>query len=114
MVKKSMLIVFFLVMFTLTCFAQAGRQITLQWDPNTESDLNHYNVYYGTASGQYGQPIDVGLETTYSMSLPTNDVYYFVVTAVDDSSLESDYSNEVNTEKPSAPSIKITVVVEVN
>lgn len=110
--RKLLLSALFLIMFAATVLAQAGRTVTLQWDPNTESDLNHYNVYYGTASGVYGAPVDVGLATTWTMVLPTDDQYYFVVTAVDDSTLESDYSNEVNTQKPNAPGIKITIIIE--
>ena len=46
--------------------AQAG-QATLAWDPNTEPELAGYKVYYGTAAGTYGTPIDVGNVTTYTV-----------------------------------------------
>jgi hypothetical protein len=38
-------------------------QVTLEWDPNTEPDLGGYKLYYGNASGDYAEVIDVGNTT---------------------------------------------------
>ena len=85
-----------LLPFVLCQFALAA-QIKLAWDANTEADLEGYNVYCGTASGQYGNPIDVKNVTTYTITdLTEGQRYYLVVTAYNTSKNESSYSNEVN------------------
>ncbi len=72
-------------------------QIQIAWDPNTESDLAGYKVYYGTSSRNYGSPIDVGNVTTYAITnLVAGQVYYIAVTAYNTANYESDYSNEVS------------------
>lgn len=88
--------------FLLTiCTTIFGREVTLTWDPNSEPDLSHYIVYWGTTSRNYtSNSGGIGLVTEYSMPLPDDGkVYYFAVTAVDDAGLESDYSNEVFTKE---------------
>lgn len=78
----------------------------LSWDPNTQTDLAGYKIYYGTSSGDYNAtPIDVGLTSTpdnphyavADLGLSRDVRYYFVVTAYDTEGNESDYSNEVYT-----------------
>ena len=92
-------IIGFLVLFAVfgaSSLALAA-QITLSWDPNSESDLGGYKVYYGTASRTYGTPIDVGNVTTYPLAgLTQGQTYFITVTAYDQSKNESSYSNEVS------------------
>ncbi|HSB05495.1 MAG TPA: fibronectin type III domain-containing protein [Thermodesulfobacteriota bacterium] len=77
--------------------AAFSAQIKLAWDPNTESDLAGYKVYYGTASHSYGTPINVGNLTTYTLAgLTSGQTYYIAVTAYDTSNNESGFSNEVS------------------
>ena len=72
-------------------------EIRLAWDPNSEADLAGYKVYYGTASGTYGPPINVGNVTTYILTgLTPGQIYFSAVTAVDKDNNESGFSNEVN------------------
>jgi hypothetical protein len=71
--------------------------VTLAWDPNTESDLAGYKVYFGTAPGTYGTPITLGTQTTYTVTGLPPGTWYFAVTAYNTSGLESAYSNEVST-----------------
>ena len=79
-------------------------QATLTWNaPTTNSDgtpltdLAGYKVYYGTASGNYAQTVDVGNVTTSVVSnLTDGATYYFAVTSYDASGGESGYSNEVS------------------
>lgn len=66
----------------------------LSWDPNTESDLAGYKVYFGTAHATYGSPVDVGNQTTYTVIGLNSGTFYFAVTAYDTSGNESDPSNE--------------------
>jgi hypothetical protein len=58
-----------------------------------------YKIYYGTASNTYTQVVNVtnpGTTTiTHTLNLPAG-TYYFVVTDVDSSGQESDYSNEAS------------------
>jgi len=89
---------FFLLLFFLG-FPATGfsAQVSLAWDPNTESNLGGYYLYYGSSSGNYSQIIDVGLITNYSVTNLTDGwTYYFALTAVNTAGLESGYSNEVD------------------
>ncbi len=80
-----------------------AEQATLAWNANTESDLGGYKLYYGTISRNYTSNIDVGNQTSYTVSgLQGGATYYFAVTAYDSSWLESGYSNEVSKQIPPA------------
>jgi hypothetical protein len=78
---------------------------TLTWDAVHHPRLRGYRIYYGPAPGDYlqprGQGIDAGNVTTYVIEgLASDRRYYFVVTAIDTSNGESDFSNEVFTDTP--------------
>jgi hypothetical protein len=82
--------------------------VTLAWDPNTELDLAGYKLYYGTASGAYEFAIDVGNQTTYSISgFREGGDYYFAVTAYNAYGLESGFSDEVGYPGPIAVTIPL-------
>ena len=70
--------------------------IQLAWDPNSETNLAGYKVYYGLAPGNYSVAINLGNQTTYTVTGLAVGTYYFVVTAYNTSGLESDASNEVS------------------
>jgi hypothetical protein len=73
-----------------------GAEVTLAWYANTESDLAGYNIYYGTASGDYSDSIDVGDVTEYTVTgLDDGGTYYFAATAYDEDDNESAYSEEL-------------------
>ncbi len=73
-------------------------EVTLTWGANAGAGLAGYRVYVGTASGQYGPPIDVGNVTTYKVTnLSEGQTYFFAVTAYDTSGNESGFSGEVST-----------------
>ena len=62
--------------------------------------LAGYRVYYGTSTGtylqSYGNGLDAGNATTYSVTgLSGGTRYYFVTTAYDTMGNESNHSNEV-------------------
>lgn len=97
---KHKLLTTSLIIFLLAVFpavALAGSAI-LHWQPNTDSDLAGYRVYYGTASRSYGPYIPVGKDvTSYTLNgLVDGKTYYFALTAVDTSGNESGYSVEVS------------------
>lgn len=79
--------------------AWAG-QAVLSWNPNTDSDLAGYKVYYSTLSGSYTNVVDVGLTATpgspgYTVTdLTDGATYYFAVTAYDQSLNQSGFSDE--------------------
>jgi fibronectin type 3 domain-containing protein len=71
-------------------------EVMLEWDENTEPDLDGYKLYYGSASRSYGYIIDVGNQTDFTVvDLVEGETYYFAVTAYNTSGYESSYSNEV-------------------
>ena len=71
-------------------------QVTITWDPNTESDLAGYKVYYGTSSGNYSANEDAGNQTHHTLSnLVSGQTYYISITAYNTSGNESDKSVEV-------------------
>jgi hypothetical protein len=89
---------FFLLALTFLLAQSAlAAQIRLAWDPNTESDLAGYRVYFGTSSRNYGPPINVQNVTVYALTgLTKGQTYYVAVTAYDSSGNESGLSNEVS------------------
>jgi hypothetical protein len=87
-------IVFLLVLASVS--AASAAQVTLAWDPNTESDLAGYRIHYGTGSGSYSVSLDVHNVTTYTITgLIDGQTYYFAATAYNASGNSSGFSNEV-------------------
>ena len=81
--------------------------ITLSWDDSPSDSVVGYKIYYnkgvdtlplgGTGAIEGDSPIDVGNELSTTLSgLDENAVYYFAVTAYDESGNESTFSNIVN------------------
>ena len=85
-------------MFRLSASNAPPQSVTLAWDPSPATEAVNYNVYYGTASRAYTHVVAAGTNTTVTISnLLASITYYFAVTAVSNSGLESDYSMEVST-----------------
>lgn len=82
-----------LVLLASCRLAYAG-DIALAWDESPDP-VAGYKVYVGNASGTYGPPINVGNQTTYTVTGLAPGTYYFAVTAYDSIGNESSYSNEV-------------------
>ncbi|MEQ8820118.1 MAG: family 10 glycosylhydrolase [Sumerlaeia bacterium] len=79
--------------------ATAGsNQVALDWADNSETDLDGYNVYRGSATGGPYSVIASNINTSaYTDSGVTNgSTYYYVVSALDFSGNESADSAEVN------------------
>jgi hypothetical protein len=78
---------------------------TLSWAPPTQnldgsplSDLAGYKIYYGNRAGDYHTSIHIdnpGM-TIYVVEYLTPNTYYFVLTAINSSGVESRFSNEVS------------------
>ncbi len=103
--------------FSLSCSNAAGNaismvtvgvpaQLTLNWvaptenvDGSTLDDLSHYRVYYGAASRDYTEQVDVSDPGATSVSIAVAPGSYFVaMTAIDAAGNESALSNEVEKE----------------
>jgi hypothetical protein len=77
--------------------AWGAHRVFLAWDPNPESDIGGYKIYYGVESRVYDVVVDVGNVTnTIITNLTSGTTYYFAATAYNLASLESDFSEEVS------------------
>jgi hypothetical protein len=84
------------VCLSTTVSAHAA-SLTLGWDPNPESNIGGYVLYWGTQPGVYPNSWNVGNTTTQQVTgLADATTYYFVVTAYDTSGLMSAPSAEVS------------------
>ena len=86
-----------LMSFLYITNAQAG-QATLAWDANTEPTLGGYQLYYGQASGNYTANVDVGKQTSYTLTgLTDGKTYYFAAKAYNiGKTVWSGFSNQVS------------------
>jgi hypothetical protein len=92
------------ILVLLACSAPAfAGDVTLSWDPNSETNLAGYRIYYGTGPGVYTTPITVGTQTSYTITNLAPGTYFFAVTAFNTLGLESGFSNEVSTTITTTP-----------
>lgn len=97
LIKKSTLTILGMILLFMLRTPAMAADAFLSWDANTENDLGGYKVYYGTSSGNYGAPVDVGNQTSFTVNgLSSSQTYYFAVRAYNTSGAESGYSNEVS------------------
>jgi hypothetical protein len=67
--------------------------VVLKWNQNSETDIDHYNIYYSTISGFYDNVVEANDSdaSSFTVSGLTSSVrYYFSITALDISDNESD------------------------
>lgn len=79
--------------------------VHLSWTPPTTNtdgsiltDLEGYNVYYGTVAGNYDTTVNIpyaGVSEYLVEGLETGYTYYFVLTAYNSAGSESEYSSMV-------------------
>ena len=91
---------------TITIGPAATQHIVdLNWNPSTSTNVTGYNVYRGsTSGGPYSQINNGGLvaSTLYTdATVASGQTYYYVVTAMDSSGIESAYSNSTQAVVPS-------------
>lgn len=78
--------------------------VTLSWAASTSSNVVGYNVYRGTVSGGPYTKVTASLVSTLNYtdsSVQGGTTYYYVVTAVDNTGMESSYSNMATAVVPS-------------
>ncbi len=82
----------------LATTSQAGQSIALAWNPNTETNLAGYKLYYGTAAGVYSGQVSVQQPGTDAIvtNLVAGATYYFAVSAYSTEGLESELSSEIS------------------
>jgi fibronectin type 3 domain-containing protein len=85
----------------LTASNITANSLDLTWTANTESDLDHYNVYRGTTAGFLvnSSTVPLGQTTTNNYSdtgLSQSTTYYYRVVAVDTSQNKGSISDEVS------------------
>lgn len=120
MIYKFFFAIMFACLFSMVgqtaCFATT---VVLQWDPDTDTDLSGYKVYYqtdsstqpfqGTGATQGATPVDIHNQTTATISgLDPAHAYYFAVTAYDTAGVESSYSNIVSVPELVPPTVSLT------
>jgi hypothetical protein len=72
-------------------------QVTLRWDISTADDIAGYKIYYGNSSRNYNSFVDVGNQTSYTISdLVDGNTYFIAVTAYDINGNESGFSKETS------------------
>ncbi|HUA38790.1 MAG TPA: fibronectin type III domain-containing protein, partial [Candidatus Sulfopaludibacter sp.] len=86
------------------------QSVTLGWNPATNANVAGYNIYYGSASGNYTNLTFVGNVTNATIAgLAQGATYYFAATTLGTSGLESGYSSEVSYTVPSTvPVLQVT------
>lgn len=92
-----------LLLLVAGTFAANAVNITLEWDPNPESNVSGYRAYRGDASRVY---TDVG-EVAAPLVKFTQDYpigrHFVAVTAFDSDGLESEFSEELTLDSVAAP-----------
>ena len=75
----------------------SSSQLDLAWDANSETDLDHYNVYRSTTSGDPYDLVASPATNSYSdTGLAASTTYYYTVSAVDIAGNEGIASEEAN------------------
>ena len=85
---KAVIVCLGFLIFVMPVHAES---VSLSWNAPTTNedntpltDLAGFKVYYGTATGNYGTVIDVGMTLCYVVgSLSVGTTYYFAATAYD-------------------------------
>ena len=83
-----------------TCEPNCRYTVTVSWAANSEPDISGYRLYHGRTSRNYTSNIDTGLVTTTTYDLQQTGTHWFALTAVNNSGLESDFSDEASVTIP--------------
>ena len=98
--------------------AHADQNVSLQWNANTGTNTLGYYLYFGTSSSNYSSKVDVGNNTTATITGLTgkSTTFYFTATAYDNNRMESPPSNQAQftTSSNAGPSLTVTPSVNGN
>ena len=100
LLRQSFIVCFASInLLKLSAFALAPTpqgSLSLAWDPSSDPTVVGYRVYQGGASQVYTNVIDVGHQTSMTISnLVTGATYFFAVTAYDATGSESAFSGQI-------------------
>ncbi len=85
-------------------------RVTVAWDPNPETDIAGYNVYYGVTGSGVTNKVTPGTATQQQIiSLQPQTQYWFYVTAFNIAGLESDPSQVLSYTTPVNQSPTVTL-----
>ena len=94
---------YLMVGYSSTSWSQTTNTLQLTWDASTDSRIDGYYVYSGTAHGTYSKKVWVGNVTNTTISgLTAGVTYYYAATALSRDGLESIFSNELIYGTPSS------------
>src|SRR5690348_9718823 len=101
--KPAIRLTALLLFLTTSVLKVCADNVTLAWDPSTDSSVAGYNVYSGGTSRTYTNIINAGSATSVTISnLVPGATYYFAATTYTLAGLESAYSAEASYTVPSA------------
>jgi hypothetical protein len=101
--------IFGLFTFGLMCLvgpaSVSGGEVTIAWDRSQDASVAGYKLYYGHEEGSYDGVVDVGMETTYTLTeLEEGQIYYFSLVAYDSQGEESELSQQIAYNGPASDS----------
>lgn len=80
----------------LTVTSRTSSSVSLDWNDNTDGNLDHYQVYQKTTSGGARTLVGSPSSSAFMVSgLSATSTYYFDVAAVDDTGALSPYSDQI-------------------
>jgi fibronectin type 3 domain-containing protein len=86
------------------------KTVYIQWNANSEADIDHYNLYVGYSSKNYnmeGSPFNVGKVTSLTATGVPEGTYYLALSAVNSAGKESSLSEEIKVVVSTKPIITI-------
>jgi fibronectin type 3 domain-containing protein len=81
----------------LTLANPVAQNIMLEWDQPDITDFDHFNIYWSNDGGATFPKLDTTIGVQYFLTVPSNGLYKFYVTTVDQAGHESIASNMVQT-----------------
>ena len=95
MKKKIILTALTLALFVSAIGVRADQSVTLAWNPSPSTGVAGYILRYGSDGTNYGNPVDTGINTVWTVTGLQAGTNYFVVSAYDANHNESPPSNSV-------------------
>ena len=80
------------VSLQIDCLANCSRTFKLSWDASVSADVAAYKVYVGTKADALDEVIEVGNVLQFSHLVAQRGEYFFAVSAVNSSAIESELS----------------------
>jgi hypothetical protein len=93
-----------------TLQALLTQNLALEWRPSVSPNVVGYDIYYGGLSGIFTNETTVGNVTNATIpSLAVGATYYFVVTAVNSSGIQSSFSSQLPYTLLTAPMVGLPI-----